>query len=125
MSDQKTLIEDLICYGSRYDLESCSFAHAVRGGKVLFRKEEVQILEEAIRKDAEDLAKVNEENSHMIKALAREGIPELTFDDYQTKAWSTNIYPNEHMAACLVAGLCSEAGEVRAAIYDLLNPRRG
>ena len=29
MSDQKTLIEDLICFGSRYDLESCSLAAKV------------------------------------------------------------------------------------------------
>ena len=29
MSDQKTLIENLICYGSRYDLESCSLAAKV------------------------------------------------------------------------------------------------
>ena len=39
-------------------------------------------------------------------------IPELTFDDYQDQAWSTNIYPAEQMEFCLVAGLCSEAGEV-------------
>ena len=29
MNDQKTLIEDLICFGSRYDLESCSLAAKV------------------------------------------------------------------------------------------------
>ena len=79
-------------------------------------------LKDRLEKAEAELAKVKEENSRMIKALAREGIPELTFDDYQVQAWTTNIYPNEHMAACLVAGLCSEAGEVRAAIYDLLNP---
>ena len=36
----------------------------------------------------------------------------LGFDAYQYQAWTTNCYPPEHMVACLVAGLCSEAGEV-------------
>ena len=36
----------------------------------------------------------------------------LGFDAYQAQAWTTNCYPAEHMVACLVAGLCSEAGEV-------------
>ena len=69
-------------------------------------------LKARLEKAEAELAKVKEENSRMIKALAREGIPELTFDDYQIQAWSTNIYPNEQMEFCLVAGLCSEAGEV-------------
>ena len=36
----------------------------------------------------------------------------LGFDAYQAQAWTTNCYPVEHMVACLVAGLASEAGEV-------------
>ena len=36
----------------------------------------------------------------------------LGFDAYQAQAWTINCYPVEHMVACLVAGLCSEAGEV-------------
>lgn len=36
----------------------------------------------------------------------------LGFNEYQAKAWTTNCYPVEQMTACLVAGLCSEAGEV-------------
>ena len=72
-----------------------------------------------IEKAEAELVKVKEENSRMIKALAREGIPELTFDDYQIQAWFTNIYPNEHMEFCLVAGLCSEAGEVAGKVKKL------
>ena len=40
--------------------ESLAFAHALRCGKVLFRKEEVQILESAIRDDAVELARLRE-----------------------------------------------------------------
>ncbi len=36
----------------------------------------------------------------------------LDFDAYQAQAMTTNCYPAEQMTACLVAGLCSEAGEV-------------
>ena len=47
--------------------EYYAFAHAVRCGKVLFIKEEVQILESAIRDDAAELARLRE-----IERLAKE-----------------------------------------------------
>ena len=51
MNDQKTLIEDLICFGSRYDLESCSLAaKVIAEQEKLIRKLQSENVERACRR---------------------------------------------------------------------------
>ena len=51
--------------------ESLAFAHAARCGRVLFRKEEVQILETAIREDAAELARLRAEVKRLREMRSR------------------------------------------------------
>ena len=59
MNDQKTLIEDLICFGSSYDLESCSLA-----AKVIVEQENlIRKLREQNEELHEDLRKAELERA--------------------------------------------------------------
>lgn len=51
--------------------EYYTFTHALRCGKVLFRKEEVQILETAIREDAAELVRLRAEVKRLREMRSR------------------------------------------------------
>lgn len=36
----------------------------------------------------------------------------MTFEDYQSQTYSTNLYPEDMMLFCLALGINSEAGEI-------------
>ena len=44
----------------------------------------------------------------------------MTFNEYQTKAKSTDIYPVEHSLVCHTLGLANEAGEVAGKIKKVI-----